>query len=78
MNNSLAISLFTSTIAHIDYLEVKKKSISSDIRLCAFVLLVAETDALCTDLRYSVRRREGSNSTKLSGKANDKVFSSHS
>ena len=35
MNNSLAISLFTGTIAHIDFLEVKKKSISSDIRLRA-------------------------------------------
>jgi len=78
MNNSLAISLFTGTTAHIDYLEVKKKSISSDICLCAFVLLAAETDALCADLRYPVRRREGSNSTKLSDKANDKVFSSHS
>lgn len=78
MNNGLAISLFTSTIAHIDYLDVKKKSISSDIRLCVFVLLMAEADALCTDLRYSVRRREGNNSTKLNGKVNDKVFSSHS
>jgi len=78
MNNSLAISLFTSTIAHIEYLKVKKISISSDIRLCAFVLLAAETDALCADLRYSVRKREGSNSTKLSDKANDMVSSSHS
>ena len=78
VNNSLAISLFTSIIAHIDYLEVKKKSISSDIRLCAFVLLAAETEAIYADLRYSVRRREGNNSTKLSDEANDKVFSSHS
>ena len=56
MHNSLAISLFTCTIAHIDFLEVKK-STSSDIRLRAFVLLVAETDALCADLRYSAQRR---------------------
>ena len=69
---------FTSIIAHIDYLEVKKKSISSDIRLCAFVLLAAETEAIYADLRYSVRRREGNNSTKLSDEANDNDFSSHS
>ena len=78
IHNSLAISLFTSTIAHIDFLEVQKKSISSDMRLRAFVLLVAETDTLCADPHYSVQRREDSNSTKLSDKANDNDFSSHS
>lgn len=61
VHNSLAISLFTSTIVHIDFLEVQKKSISSDMRLRAFVLLVAETDTLCADPHYSAQRREDSN-----------------
>ena len=78
MHNSLAIYLFASSIAHIDFLEVQNKSISSDMRLRAFVLLVAKTDTLYADPHYSAQRREESNSTKLSDKANDNVFSSHS
>ena len=48
------------------------------MRLRAFVLLVAKTDTLYADPHYSAQRREESNSTKLSDKANDNVFSSHS